>query len=394
MRTILLYLFLTFIYVLGACENKIKTPLDLASTFFETYNSKSSLSYDIDYQISHFSDLDDTIKVTAKVDLIRMPEDTIFGGYIWLEFDSFVRYYDTEFLYLISHSNKSITRFPKEKTYVISGNTAGDAINVYFLKPKKIVNGVKNTENKKTSLAEDTLGDKAFWKLRYEYPDEEYFTNMWKNIWFDKDKFTINKINYSVDSQGENQYNQWDILNMLFDNIEINDLENRFSQLTEEYELRDFEETSDEEVELLVNGSLLPDITAMAYPDSCQIPLADYRSKVTLYDFWYMDCFPCIKAIPHLNQLHQKYKDKGLQVVGVNPYDNTEKNRSRLPNFLEKNNIEYPWVFINREDCDTFNIYAFPTVYLTDHTGTIFHSEVGFEENATGSLDSLIQSYL
>lgn len=51
--------------------------------------------------------------------------------------------------------------------------------------------------------------------------------------------------------------------------------------------------------------------------NSRKIKLANLRGKVILLDFWGTWCGPCIAAIPELIDLHEKYHDKGLVIIGV-----------------------------------------------------------------------------
>jgi len=389
LKTLLL---LTTLLILS-CNEKKPTPTELVNKIVKSYESKSSLSYDINYQIKFFSQVDDTTKASAKIDLIRATTDSILGGYVWIEADTIARYYDTKFLYFIEHNKKTITKYPQDKPYAITGNTIGEAIRIYFLKPNRLVKSVADTSST-IELTDDLIAGRDVRKLSLQFADDEYTENSWKNIWIDKKDNAIPKINFSADMQGENQYNQWDIYNIAYDQTTIKDLEDRLEKLTDQYEVSDYKERTEEEEKPLENGTSIPNITGVTYVDSTQVNLHDYTNKLTLFDFWYMDCFPCIKAIPHLNELQQKHQSKGFQVVGINPYNNNEKDFKRFPNFLEKNKVDYPIVFINREESKAMRVFAYPTFYLVDNKGVILHSQVGYSEESTNTIDSLIQVYL
>ena len=373
-----------------SCKEKKVRPMELANQILKKYEGHQSLSYDIDYKIKYFSQVDDTTKVSVKIDLIRQKSDTIFGGYVWIKADSIDRYYDTKNTYLINHKNDTITRYPQDKPFVITGNTIGDAVRMYFLKPERLINGASDSTIQIT-IVDDKIDDLATWKLEYKFEDDEYSTNTWKNIWIDKQNGFILKMNFSSDMQGENQYNQWDLSEIKYDELSISDLEKRFYEIKKNYTIIDYKERSKEEESLLSNGTLIPKLKGTQYINKTEISLDDYKGKMILLDFWYMDCFPCIKAIPHLNDISTKYKDKGLVVIGANPFDNNEKNLKRIPNFLSKNPIDYPVMFIDKAKPKDFKIYAYPSFYLIGKNGEILHSEVGFSENATNKIDSLIQ---
>ena len=63
-------------------------------------------------------------------------------------------------------------------------------------------------------------------------------------------------------------------------------------------------------------------------------PLKDFeKGKAYLVEFWATWCPPCRRSIPHLNEIHEKYKDKGLIVIGQNC---SERDDSGVAPFVKK----------------------------------------------------------
>src|ERR1700730_13064568 len=89
--------------------------------------------------------------------------------------------------------------------------------------------------------------------------------------------------------------------------------------------------------------------------------------KPGLVEFWASWCPPCKKSIPHLNEVYAKYKDKGLNIVGI-----TNEDEATVKKFQEKIPMTYN-VAINapQELLQQFGVEGIPTAFLVDKSGKV-----------------------
>lgn len=116
--------------------------------------------------------------------------------------------------------------------------------------------------------------------------------------------------------------------------------------------------------------------------------------KVILVDFWTYSCINCLRTTPYLNSWYEKYKDKGLEIVGVHtPEFSFEKEYENVVEAVEKSGIEYPVVLDN--DYATWRAYQnryWPRKYLIDIDGFIVYDHIG--EGAYKETEEKIQELL
>ena len=140
----------------------------------------------------------------------------------------------------------------------------------------------------------------------------------------------------------------------------------------------------------LLKDTIAPDWNLTTL-DSKNISLSDYKGHLVLIDFFYKDCPPCRKAIPVLQSFYQKYENKGLRIIGIDPIDEKD---SVVKHFISKVGIPYQVLLDKKEVNKDYHVSGYPTLYLIDKKGNVIFSNVGFDESLEGKLEELIKSNL
>ena len=99
-------------------------------------------------------------------------------------------------------------------------------------------------------------------------------------------------------------------------------------------------------------------------------------SKVTVMNFWFTTCKPCVGELGDLEQLNKELAEKGGQVVGVNSFtlDGNKDEIADAMDVLSKKGVTYKNIWF-KSDSEagkfTSNLFSFPTTYVIDRNGNI-----------------------
>ncbi len=132
-------------------------------------------------------------------------------------------------------------------------------------------------------------------------------------------------------------------------------------------------------------GKVAPPFTVESL-DGKEITLSDLKGRTRLVYFWFTHCPPCMQITPHLVSLQEKYRARGLTVVGLNAdrvleLDYTDSDRKA---YLESNKVRFPIGYLTSEVQAAYGgVQLFPTLFLIDKEGIIRAHFVNYQDEST-----------
>jgi thiol-disulfide isomerase/thioredoxin len=147
----------------------------------------------------------------------------------------------------------------------------------------------------------------------------------------------------------------------------------------------------------------LPEIVATQWIDQAPVKLSDLRGKIVLIDFWAHWCGPCRITLPNLSRWHQKYKDKGLVILGLTKYYGHGGQQKLTPgqelnylrDFKALNKLPYG-VMVSDGEVNEFNygVNSIPMSFLIDRKGVLRYISPGASEEEIEALGKMIKKLI
>jgi peroxiredoxin len=218
--------------------------------------------------------------------------------------------------------------------------------------------------------------EKNFWIDKNSfYPcqySEEYDQVNEKDTIFQFEKFTLSKYEINKD-QDENIYS--------------------LNSIPAFYKIREYTPNKvlicGKRSDQVMNDTMAPDWQLKTLSGRA-INLKEMKGHLVLIDFFYKGCSPCMRALPGMQALSEKYKSKGLKVIGIDTKDKKEE----LDNFPTERGITYTILSGDEKLARDYMVSGYPTVYLIDRNGKIVFTQAGYGKGSEEEIEEIIKRHL
>jgi len=308
--------------------------------------------------------------------------DSLIGSkYIFSSTKSNVAF-NGRFIYLSDNVNKQIIYSNKPTEYSVTSSIFMQ--NSIFVIRKILPELVSDSTATITRLNDTILDNSACYKFKIVLKDK--FINLGGVLTLEKGLNTnlmllISKDNY-LPKQFTTFYLNPGYIQATFSNIKIpafkaDSLWN-YDWLPEEYlrmSYEDYEKSLRTSIMQQI-GKQAPDWTLpMIKGDS--VKLSAQKNNLTLLDFWYQGCGACAKAVPDINEIQKEFAGKGLKVYGI---EFVRSNDNGLVEYIDKNKIEYPILYMGKRVASDYSVTAAPTFFLINNQGKIIYASAGLRK--------------
>jgi thiol-disulfide isomerase/thioredoxin len=146
-----------------------------------------------------------------------------------------------------------------------------------------------------------------------------------------------------------------------------------------------------------------PELTVAELIGQGPVKLSELKGKVVLLDFWATWCTYCVKTMPRLNALHQKYKDRGLVIIGLNEFEGHIEGQPAtraqeldyFRRFKRRMNVDYDFaVAADARNDGHYGVAGLPTAVLVDRRGRVRFLTVSANEEEAELLKKMVLKLL
>ena len=121
------------------------------------------------------------------------------------------------------------------------------------------------------------------------------------------------------------------------------------------------------------------------------LSLAALRGKVVYLDYWASWCAPCRQSFPWMEQMQERYGERGFVVLAVN----VDRERAEAQRFLAVSPAKFRIAYDpNGDTARLMNIKGMPSSFLIGRDGAIISSHIGFRDTDRAPREAEIRTLL
>jgi peroxiredoxin len=367
--------------------------------------------YEMDVYFKSVVDKDTSHRIVGYSYLMRNPDDSLMPWYYLSKYNvqdylEFVRIYDGKQLIksTSSYSTSEVIDAAKWPNIIKSEMMESEIVYYPIMDPSNYPlpsDSVLALSGKDfTFIQQEKIGEDLCYLIRSEQiPNYEgndlaiaaikAVTNYWIRL---SDYMLIqydDAVDVDIDSDTMTQYQRFRIKNFQFNYLKDKSFLS-LDSLPESYVFKEYEPYVARESQFLDIGVQAPTWKFETLTDD-SLSLEDLKGELVIMDFFYKGCFPCMKAIPALQSVYDKYKERGVVVIGVNPFD--DKIEDELVPFMAKRGVTYPVVMANHDFAKSYKVMGYPTFYILDEDGRIIKRHAGYSAELEQELETFILEY-
>jgi cytochrome c biogenesis protein CcmG/thiol:disulfide interchange protein DsbE len=136
-------------------------------------------------------------------------------------------------------------------------------------------------------------------------------------------------------------------------------------------------------------GTPAPDFTLQDLKGR-PVQLSKLRGKVVVVNFWATWCGPCRAEIPGFVKVYEKYREKGLEIVGISM---DYAGREVVEAFVKKNDMTYPVAIdLSQVPQQYGGVQGIPTSFIIDRQGRVAKKHIGYMDQT--AFENMIEPLL
>jgi peroxiredoxin len=123
------------------------------------------------------------------------------------------------------------------------------------------------------------------------------------------------------------------------------------------------------------------------------VSLKSLHGSVILLDFWGTFCEPCKRSFPKLQDLYDKYSDKGLQILGVSEDEVDDKDK--IPGFAGTYGVRFPVAWDeDKAIARQYKPETMPSTFVIDRKGVVRYAHAGYHNGEEIEIEKEVEELL